>query len=137
MEVHNKEDTGEDDFVVQHVISGWSPPTGLISKINVDGAWDCKSRVSGLGIIIRNHRGNSVAGASIFASHNSIEEAETNAVLHGILLAAHHNLKDISLECDSQYVVKALRDSNATHNWRISPLLSRINNLLSMFNSVC
>ncbi|XP_024172085.1 uncharacterized protein LOC112178113 [Rosa chinensis] len=118
---------------------GWQPPNPQppppppFVKVNVDGAWDEESHHSGVGIIIRNHRGHSIAGASIHGSHNSAIEVEAEAVVKGLQLAAHMNLQKIIVEGDCNEVLTALNNSSCHPNWRISPSIDKISHLKTLF----
>lgn len=38
----------------------WSTPHGQSLKVNVDGAWNQKDKVGGVGIVIRTHKASSL-----------------------------------------------------------------------------
>ncbi|XP_062005568.1 uncharacterized protein LOC133722711 [Rosa rugosa] len=110
-----------------------SPP---FVKVNVDGAWDSKTYKSGIGVIIRNHRGQSIAGASILKSHNSPIEVEAEAVVKGLQLAAFLKLQNIILEGDCQELFHALNNSSSSPNWKISHMLNKVSHLKTLFTGI-
>lgn len=42
----------------------WSPPTGELLKINIDGSFQAESRSGGWGAIVRNHLGQPLMAAA-------------------------------------------------------------------------
>ncbi|KAM5561039.1 hypothetical protein ABKV19_021911 [Rosa sericea] len=122
--------------IVMNGIPPPPPPPFPFAKVNVDGAWDDSSHKSGMGIIIRNHRGFSIAGASLHGIHNSVIEVEADAVVKGLQLAAHLKIQNILLESDCQEVIRALEDPKLCPNWRISPMIDKVNHLKPLFNGI-
>ncbi|KAL6139481.1 hypothetical protein ACLB2K_057785 [Fragaria x ananassa] len=84
-----------------------APSSLLVSKVNVDGACDSKSKRSGIGVVIRNHQGSCVAEASIFGIRNSAIEFEADTVVCGMKLVKHLGLHSIALESDCLEVFQA------------------------------
>ncbi|KAL6209744.1 hypothetical protein ACLB2K_020684 [Fragaria x ananassa] len=84
----------------------WCPPLPSEVKINIDGVWKSSDLTSGIGIIVRNHRGSSIAGASLHGSHNSAIEVEADAALRAFQLAAHLRLQNIVIESDCQDIIR-------------------------------
>ncbi|XP_024178748.1 uncharacterized protein LOC112184737 [Rosa chinensis] len=94
----------------------WQPPPPPFVKINVDGAWDEVNGNNGMGIIIRNHSGHSLAGASLHGNHNSAVEVEADAIVRGLQLAAFMKCRKIILESDCKEVICAMDNSDITPN---------------------
>ncbi|KAL6211155.1 hypothetical protein ACLB2K_016382 [Fragaria x ananassa] len=80
--------------------------------------------------------GFSIAGASLFRSHNSAVEAEAEALLYGLRMAVVLKLEKIIVEGDCQEVIKALSDSSSSPSWRISPILKKVAHLVPFFRSI-
>ncbi|KAL6216882.1 hypothetical protein ACLB2K_010100 [Fragaria x ananassa] len=114
----------------------WTPPPVDVVKINFDGAWKESNLNSGVGVIIRSHMGFSIAGASLFRSHNSAVDAEAEALLYGLRMAVVLKLEKIIVEGDCQEVIKALSDSSSSPSWRISPILKKVAHLVPFFRSI-
>ena len=115
----------------------WTPPPVDVVKINFDGAWKESNLNSGVGVIIRSHMGFSIAGASLFRSHNSAVEAEAEALLYGLRMAVVLKLEKIIVEGDYQEVIKALSDSSSSLSCRISPILKKVvAHLVPFFRSI-
>ncbi|XP_062029043.1 uncharacterized protein LOC133745063 [Rosa rugosa] len=117
-------------------IPTWQPPIFPSVKVNVDGAWDNVTHKSGIGVIVRNHRGNSIAGASILGNHNSPIEVEADAVVKGLQLAAFLKIQNIIIEGDCQELFHALNNPSSSPNWRISHMLSKVFHLKTLFTGI-
>ncbi|XP_062005668.1 uncharacterized protein LOC133722821 [Rosa rugosa] len=120
----------------QSLNSNWYPPDPTTFKVNVDGAWDAYSKKSGIGIVVRNHRGNSIAGASIYSAHNSAIETEAAGVVKGLQLAAYLKIQSIVLKCDCQEIIAVLDNPSLTPNWRILPMINMITQLKTLFPGI-
>ncbi|XP_015388122.1 uncharacterized protein LOC107178012 [Citrus sinensis] len=84
----------------------WNPPPSGWFKINVDAAMNVKDQMAGLGVIIRNSKGEVVAAAvqkSCFQLSSTHMEAE--AVILGIKSAQRAEFSLMIIETDSQEVV--------------------------------
>ncbi|KAL6125097.1 hypothetical protein ACLB2K_077605 [Fragaria x ananassa] len=114
----------------------WHPPPLNVVKINIDVAWKTSKRHSGIGLVVRNHRGCSIAGASLLCSHNSVVEVETDFVVKGLQIARFLNLKNVIIEGDYQEVMRSLSSPAFTPNWKTLPILNRVKFLLPAFDEV-
>ncbi|XP_050378331.1 uncharacterized protein LOC126795560 [Argentina anserina] len=77
----------------------WRPHSPLfLVKLNVDAAWKNGISNSGMEIIIRGQSGESIIGANLLSSHNSVVEAEAEAVVRGLQLAVHAKLSSIVVD---------------------------------------
>ncbi|KAL6209127.1 hypothetical protein ACLB2K_020070 [Fragaria x ananassa] len=82
----------------------WHPPLPNVVKVNIDAAWKTSNHNSGIGLVVCNHRGCSIAGASLLCSHNSVVEAEADSVVKGLQIARFLNLKNVIIEGDCHEV---------------------------------
>ncbi|KAL6202874.1 hypothetical protein ACLB2K_026578 [Fragaria x ananassa] len=80
--------------------------------------------------------GVSIAGTSLFRSHNSTAEAEAKALFCGVKMAVLLKLQHIIFEGDCQEVIKGLNDSLASPCWRISPILKKVAHLVPLFRRI-
>ncbi|KAL6199777.1 hypothetical protein ACLB2K_029560 [Fragaria x ananassa] len=76
--------------------------------------------------------GVSIAGASLFWSHNSAVEAEAKAFFCGVKMVVLLKLLHIIVEGDCQEVIKALNDFSASRCWRISLILKKVTPLVPL-----
>ena len=88
----------------------WSPPPQDWYKVNVDAAVFREQGTCGIGVVIRNHKGQ-IMGAickQVFFPLQALE-AEAKAAEAGILLGWDLGLKNIVVEGDAQLVIQALK----------------------------
>ncbi|XP_004293049.1 PREDICTED: putative ribonuclease H protein At1g65750-like [Fragaria vesca subsp. vesca] len=95
----------------QSASNDWCPPPNHVVKVNMDGAWDDQTKISGIGIVIRNHRGACLAGASLYGKYNSTIEMEAEAVVRGLQLAKRLRFQSIVVEGDCYEVFSAIKSS--------------------------
>lgn len=80
----------------------WKPLEEGVYKINTDAAVSLNDSNAGLGIIIRNHRGQVIASETKYLEFvSSVDEAEARAALEGLKFAIEAGIHPIQLEVDS------------------------------------
>ncbi|XP_023898674.2 uncharacterized protein LOC112010558 [Quercus suber] len=91
-------------------VEQWTPPPQGMYKVNVDAAVFKKQRCCGIGVVIRNDKGQMMGALSkqISLLWGALE-AEAKVTETGIMLAWDLGLKDIVMERDSQLVMNALK----------------------------
>lgn len=83
----------------------WHPPAEGLYKINTDASFYVTNLQAGLGIVIRNHRGQVMATATKYLDYvHSIDVAEALAAAEGLQLAAEIGVHPVILETDSSRV---------------------------------
>ena len=93
----------------QSLDSKWSPPQLPFYKVNVDGAVLGKQKKAGVGVVIRDHEGNFIAGLSKkFKAPLGAIAVEAKAFETGITFAKEVGILDFVLEGDSLTIVNAL-----------------------------
>ncbi|KAL0017569.1 hypothetical protein SO802_004638 [Lithocarpus litseifolius] len=93
----------------QSLDSKWSPPQLPFYKVNVNGAVFGKQKEAGVGVVIRDHEGNFIAGLSKkFKAPSGATEVEAKAFETGITFAKEVGIQDFVLEGDSLTIVNAL-----------------------------
>ena len=87
----------------------WKPPQIGRYKANYDGAFFEETNEAGVGVIIRNHKGEVMAFLyqRILFPH-SVEAMEAYAARSAIELMSDLGLKEVDFEGDSQTIVNAL-----------------------------
>ena len=82
--------------------SKWLPPIGPSYKVNVDRAmFEIKNEAS-VGVVIRDHEENFIAGLSKkFQFPFDVVEIEAKALVIGLVFAREIGIKDLVLESDS------------------------------------
>ena len=90
----------------------WNPPPQGMYKVNIDAVVFKEQRCCGIGVIIRNEKGQMMGALckKVAAPWGSLE-AEAKAAETGILLAWDLGLKDIVVEGDYELVMFALKGS--------------------------
>ncbi|BFG24726.1 hypothetical protein CerSpe_110000 [Prunus speciosa] len=91
----------------------WQPPPDGWFKINVDGALNCALGLGGVGVVIRDSRGNFVSACiKRFTSVFQADHIELLAVCEGLRLGSSLGLSWLALECDSLNTVQAILSRN-------------------------
>ena len=86
--------------------SKWLPPIGPSCKVNVDGAMFEIKNEAGVGVIIRDHEENFIAGLSKkFQFPFDAIEIEAKALETGLVFAREIGIQDLVLESDSLLLI--------------------------------
>jgi ribonuclease HI len=100
----------------------WTPPAEGRYKVNYDGAIFSTTNDAGLGVIIRNARGEVMGSlCQRVPFPHSVEAVEASAARCAIQFAKDLGIMEIDLEGDSKTVVDALLLSWSMHNHLWSP----------------
>ncbi|CAL8998931.1 unnamed protein product [Prunus brigantina] len=113
----------------------WSPPLSPLVKLNVDAAWDPISKSVGIGMVVRDHDGQFLAGKSLLAQADSALMAECLACLEGCRFASDRGDQWVSFESDCLEAVKSINGDISRGKWEIYPILSNIRDFLVAFRS--
>lgn len=85
----------------------WHPPSYGVYKINTDASFSSSNSNAGLGIIIRNYRGQIMATATKYLQNvMSVDEAEALAAVEGLRVAMESGIYPVELEMDSIRIFK-------------------------------
>jgi hypothetical protein len=96
------------------VVERWTPPEEGWYKANADGAFSTDRGHGGCGVVLRDHHGGFIQGASHFL--NSIpdaERAELHACKEALELAREKGSRKVCLESDCLGAVSKLRGANS------------------------
>ena len=87
----------------------WKPPEPGRYKINYDGAMFTETNEAGIGVIIRNHKGEAMASMCHRIPYPHLVEAmEAKAARSAAQLAIDLGIKEVDIEGDSKTIVNAL-----------------------------
>lgn len=118
---------------IQNEQTIWVPPTLNQIKINVDAATTLDQSRGAYAVIIRNHEGVLLTGASRRIPCCSAIEAEAQAVIAAIYMAESLGLQDVIIKTDCKEV-SDLCSSTGMH-WKISTCIDEIRSLLAKNSS--
>ena len=122
------------NYNVPQVIS-WKPPKAGWYKVNTDGATFEDIKSCGVGVVIRNERGELMGALSKkFELPLGGLEAEVKAMEEGVAFAWDLGLKDIIIESDAQLVTNSLGKQKVMPN-AIRKVVEGILMDLSKFNA--
>ncbi|CAL2231021.1 unnamed protein product [Prunus armeniaca] len=97
---------GRDEGVVSPGLT-WCAPPNLFLKLNVDASWQNASGLAGLGIIIKNHKGEFKFGKVLKTINGSVEIAEAQAIIEGLSFALENGITHVCVESDSRKDLKS------------------------------
>lgn len=87
----------------------WSPPTRGELKINVDASVFEGEDSFTIGMVLRNHQGHFIKGKTMrLAGRVSVLEAESSAILEGLMWSQEFRANYIIIESDSKLSVDAI-----------------------------
>ncbi|CAL8988754.1 unnamed protein product [Prunus brigantina] len=114
----------------------WSPPLFPCFKINIDGAWEAKSGLGGVGVVIRDHNGAFVGATCQSCNFSSAEECEAHAAIVGLSFALSLQLHHVVVETDCLELFSCVKNDSASCNWRFYTFLAEFRRLEALFR-VC
>ena len=90
-------------------VQSWEPSVGLIYKVNVDAAVFADINASGIGVVVRNERGEVMASlAAKGPPVQDSEEAEVMACRKALEFAVDAGFTELVLEGDNMSVMKSI-----------------------------
>ena len=116
--------------------SKWeNPPSGRL-KINVDGSFRVGEEQGGIGVVVRDEKGQCIAALSRSLSHvSSALHAEAEACRAGLLLATYQGWDDLIIETDCAMVATAIASSSDDYS-QIGRIVGDCQGFLNSFNSI-
>lgn len=114
----------------------WLRPEPGWVKVNADGAYHSAEGIGGGGVVLRDHHGNFVSGASHFFPHLiDAEHAELLACQQGLVLARNRRILKVVLETDCTGVAAKLRRDEQDRSIH-GPLVAQIKSLMQGFGDI-
>ncbi|XP_050238375.1 uncharacterized protein LOC126687864 [Mercurialis annua] len=93
---------------------GWKPPKAGVVKLNTDLAVCTEDGTTGLGVIIRNEKGEVMVSAGRkMANVRSIAIGESLAILYGLHIALVCEFQMVEVESDALSVIQAIQKGKA------------------------
>jgi ribonuclease HI len=112
LEFHAAQDRGKQRSMQPNstTVIKWKPPEVSRYKVNYDGAVFSDRNEAGIGVIIRNHRGEVMGALSQRIPYpHSVEAVEASAARSAIQFAKDSGFTNIDLEGDSTSIVEAIQ----------------------------
>ena len=95
----------------------WKPPPRGVLKANVDASIG-RGRKRGIGVIVRNHRGEiRMAASKRIHADWAVDTTEAYAVLYGLQICGEAGYRRIELETDSKIVADAMNGRTQLQNY--------------------
>ncbi|XP_024038325.1 uncharacterized protein LOC112097362 [Citrus clementina] len=114
----------------------WKPPPENWCKVNVDAAIDHQSQRAGLGVVIRNDKGDVVAAAIKPSSFNGdVPFAEAEAIEWEMQMAKRAGITAVILESDCQAAIDLANNRKGSKS-EIFWVISEINDRRKEFQEV-
>ena len=97
------------EFTCQRRPMRWTTPSADRVKLNVDAAFCPRSRIAGLGMVVRNSSGD-ICLCAVMKSDKmeSPLQAELKAIAFGLEIAMENSFPSISVESDSLMAIKEI-----------------------------
>ncbi|XP_021824838.1 uncharacterized protein LOC110765903 [Prunus avium] len=114
----------------------WRPPLAGFYKINVDGALKIGDSIRGVGVVVRNERGEFMGACvkSIQASYGA-RQTKLMAAIEGMRFSIDMGLNYVILEMDAQVCIKGILSTEECSGTD-GLLFEEAKNLLSKFRGV-
>ena len=113
----------------------WEKPPSGWTKLNTDGASLGNPDVVGCGVIVRDERGNWVAGFARRIRITNSFEAQLWGLRYGLTLCNNLNISPLIVELDAKVIVDIFHNVNYENNI-LSPILDNCRQLMSRFDQV-
>jgi ribonuclease HI len=111
------------------------PPARKIT-IETDGASRGNPGLAGAGIIIKDSQGRRIETIGKFLGVTTNNQAEYRALIEGLRAAKRHNPDEITVQMDSELVVKQMTGKYRVRHPEMLPLYLEATELVSEFSKV-
>lgn len=110
----------------------WEKPQQPFLKLNIDGNSLSNPGKIGGGGIVRDYQGNMIYAFTIPLGIGTNNQAEIQAVSHGLDWCIHHGYRKIHLEVDSELVIHWLLNQT-NYPWNLQPYILEIHRIVHQF----
>ncbi|HOD86864.1 MAG TPA: ribonuclease HI family protein [bacterium] len=104
--------------------------------IHSDGGARGNPGPAGIGVLLTNEQGASVAEISDFIGRATNNQAEYQALLAGLEKAKSLGAEEVVCRLDSELVVKQLNHEYKVKNKDLAPLFLKVHNLITSFKKI-
>ncbi|HNU81213.1 MAG TPA: ribonuclease HI family protein [bacterium] len=104
--------------------------------IHSDGGARGNPGPAGIGVLLTNEQGVSVAEISNFIGRATNNQAEYQALLAGLEKAKSLGAEEVVCRLDSELVVKQLNHEYKVKNKDLAPLFLKVHNLITSFKKI-
>ncbi|KAF7822290.1 reverse transcriptase [Senna tora] len=108
------------------VIDRWCLPATDHFKINCDASFLVESGSAGLGILVRDSKGNMICGRNMRVNAFSVNVAEALALREALKTGLSLQLCNFSVESDCKCLVEAVNNKDVSWDWSCSELVKEI-----------
>jgi hypothetical protein len=108
----------------RHMVN-WTPPPDGCVKLNIDGSCGASGDI-GSGGLLRDNKGNWIAGFSSNDGQGDELFAVLFGVYHGLMLVISNSIQQVTCETDSLEVFRLLQDPDHSHMHVYASLLVKI-----------
>lgn len=111
----------------------WKPPQDRYFKLNVDGALFFDLQEAGVGVILRDSKGDEIMAASLLENEvSNLESIESLATLRGLQPSMHLGISHLTFERDCQVEVNELLSFEES-NSLLGNVFQDIKSLMTIF----
>ncbi|RMG67887.1 MAG: reverse transcriptase-like protein [Calditrichaeota bacterium] len=101
--------------------------------LHTDGASRGNPGPAGIGVVLQDADGETLEEQGAFIGRKTNNEAEYQALLKGLELAAAYRPEELIVYLDSELVVRQIQGEYRVRNARLKPLFERVMQALSKF----
>ncbi len=90
---------------------------------------------AGAGFVLEDERGTVIASGGRYLGETTNNVAEYEGLLWGLEVAAEVGISEITVQCDSELIVKQINGQYRVKHPNLKPLYARVRSLLDRFRS--
>ncbi|XP_042982410.1 uncharacterized protein LOC122311798 [Carya illinoinensis] len=113
------EANGREGLAFKVVDLCWSPPSDSSYKLNFDATFDSEKKLMGIGIVVRNYRGEAMIVVTAPRSHlRYAYSAECYALIRSIKLCREMRLQQVVIEGDAKSIIEDVIGQSTNSSWQ-------------------